>query len=290
MEQYNLIKEIGRGTFGVTFLGIDKRTGQKVAVKAIDVQKSTELGGDLIAIQDEIETLTYLAKDHKEGSKYLAKYYTSYKGYLDGIETIFIISEYIDGTDLIEFMQSYPLGGIPTNVLWPVFTQLLLGLKYIHDNDYAHRDIKPENILITKNGEIKYIDFGLACLRKCRRDVCHNTCRTRGGTQLYTPPEFYKGKYKITLETEKAHDIWSLGVVMHELTFGFYNFPFDPSGTQYQIEQNIAKAPIFMYTYQGDDGRTLAYLKQILINDLRRRPTIGQCLYLLLDRVLAKIY
>jgi maternal embryonic leucine zipper kinase len=291
MEQYSLIRELGRGNFGITFLGIDKNTGQNVAIKAINIQESSKRGADLTAIHDEIDTLTYLASDHKEGSKYLAKYYTSFTSHLDGVQTIFIISEYIEGTDLYGFISKYPPAKIPVDLLWPVFTQLLLGLKYIHSNDYAHRDIKPENILITKTGEIKYIDFGLACLRKCRRDLCKNTCKSRGGTYLYSPPEFYKGDYIITLDTEKAHDIWSLGVVMHELTFGKYKFPFNvTTSSKYQIEQNIAKAPIFMYEYQDDDGRTLSYLKEILINDLRKRPTVGQALYLLLDRIFAKFF
>lgn len=289
MEQYQLIKELGRGAFGVTFLAINRSTGQKVAVKAIDIQKSTERGGDLRLIQDEIETLKYLASDHKAGSKYLAKYYDTFKGHLDDIETIFIVSEYIDGQDLYGFLNTFPRG-IPSNILWPIFTQLLLGLKYIHDNGYAHRDLKPENILITKNNEIKYIDFGLACLQKCRQEACENTCTTQSGTVLYTPPEFYKGDYRITLDTEKAHDIWSLGVVMYELTFGKEKYPFEITNGTSQLGQNIAQAPIFRYQYRGDDGRTLIYLKQMLINNINRRPTVGQCLYLLLDQILAKIW
>lgn len=292
MERYKLIKEIGRGFFGITFLGVDNKTAKKVAIKVINVKKSTEAGVNISMIHDEIETLKFLASNNdKEGAKYLAKYYDSFTAYLDGEKTVFIVSEYIDGSDLYGYMDLYPQGKIPTNVLWPLFTQLLLGLKYIHDNQYAHRDIKPENILITKSGHIKYIDFGLACLSKCRYDNCQNTCKGKCGTVLYTPPEFYQGAYNINLNTEKAHDIWSLGILMHELTFGKNHFPFDSQVVnKYQIQKNIALAPTFYYRYSGDDGRTLHYLKSILINDYNKRPTIGQAMYLFLDQIMSDIY
>ena len=59
------------------------------------------------------------------------------------------------------------------NIRWPLYSQSLLGLKYIHDNGCAHRDIKPENILITKNMKSSNISiFGLSCLNKCKLDLC----------------------------------------------------------------------------------------------------------------------
>jgi serine/threonine protein kinase len=102
--------------------------------------------------------------------EYLACYYESFIGRLNGIETIFIVSGFIEGGSLTDFIKRYG-GNVPVNFLWPVMLQLILGLKYIHSKNYSRRDIKPDNILITRDYTIKYIDFGLACLSKCREQV-----------------------------------------------------------------------------------------------------------------------
>lgn len=290
---YNLTNELGRGTFGVTYLADDLIRRKKVAVKTIDIEKSRKLGVSALTIKEEIETLRNLT-----GTKcpdYLACYYESFEGSFQGIQTIFIVSEYIEGGSLTEFVRNNG-GKLQVSFLWPLMLQLILGLKYIHKNNYAHRDIKPDNILITQDYTIKYIDFGLACLARCRESDCTNTCKGRGGTLLYMPPEFFNGTQENSLRASKAHDVWSLTMVFFELINGLYRFPYslqDQQGrrlNQQEIKRNITMAPQFSSAYSLDDGRTNNFIDNITVNDWRRRPTIIEIKRFFVHTVLAKVY
>ena len=94
------------------------------------------------------------------------------------------------------------------NQLLDWLTQIGLGLKHIHDRKVIHRDLKPGNVFLSKTGFIKLGDFGIA-------RVLSNTiekAQTMVGTPYYIAPETVKGRpysYKV--------DIWSLGIIMHEL-------------------------------------------------------------------------
>ncbi len=280
---YELIKELGRGTYGVTFLGNDNN-GIKVAIKTINIKKSEKLGADIKSINEEIDTLKLLSKGNY--AKYVAHYRDSFINTLDEEPTVFIISEYIDGGSLSNMLNE---GNIITSYLWPIMLQLLLGLKYIHAQGYAHRDIKPDNILITENFNIKYIDFGLACLQKCRLNTCHNICEGRGGTLFYMPPEYFNGsKIDYSLEESKSHDIWSLAIIFFELCNGKFHYPFniynsdisrmstniDPILSDKKIMEQIARSPIYVSNYTLDDGRSDIFIDSLLINDWKKRPTI----------------
>lgn len=281
IRNYELLKELGRGSFGVTFLGRNTKTGQKVAVKTINISESSRKNVGLASILEEINTLKDLTGTGN-CYEYIACYFDSFRDFLNGQDTIFIISEYIDGIDLGKFMEINK-DGLDPGFLWPIMLQLILGLKYIHSRDYAHRDIKPENILITRDFKIKYIDFGLACMQKCR---------SGSGTLFYMPPEFFNGTSENSMKASQAHDIWSLGVVFFNLTNGYQHFPFD---TKYldenHIMKNISSSPKYTAVYNfDDDHRTENFVNRILINDWVKRPKITYILSDLLKNVLAKVW
>src|SRR5579883_2474587 len=92
---YDISRVLGRGSFGVTYLGTEKGTGRQVAIKTIDINKSIKSGANLSKIQDEIDSIERLSKG--EGKRYVSEYYDSFQGMFNGVDTIFIISEFIDG-------------------------------------------------------------------------------------------------------------------------------------------------------------------------------------------------
>ena len=93
-----------------------------------------------------------------------------------------------------------------------IFKSLLLAISYCHEKDVVHRDIKPENIMITSDHEIKFVDFGLASIKKSKNAL---KCV---GTLYYMAPEVFRGNY------DEKCDMWSLGVLLYVLLSGYLPF------------------------------------------------------------------
>ena len=106
IRNYELGQELGRGTFGVTYLADDIVNKRRVAIKTIDIEKSKQLGASMNSIQEEISTLRDI--NGNKCNKYMACYYESFIGDLRGIPSVFIVSEYIEGGSLTAFIQKYP--------------------------------------------------------------------------------------------------------------------------------------------------------------------------------------
>jgi serine/threonine protein kinase len=280
MERFQLIKELGRGNFGVTYLAYDKKLKTEVAVKAIDIKDVP--GHDINAIQKEINILKKLSSK-PNCKRYIVCYIDSFETTFHNKPTAMIVSEYIKGISLTYIIEHSRNELIPT-VIWPLFLQLIVGLRQIHDFNYAHRDIKPENILMTDDNVIKYIDFGLSCFDDCTYPV---------GTPVYFPPEYYLGISENSLAAAQAHDIWSLGVVFYQMANGKYPFQFDEKDqffTQEQLAQNITSAvqPPFFSKYKQDDGRTDILIHSMLIKNWKQRPNIEACVALFYDLISSK--
>lgn len=86
----------------------------------------------------------------------------------------------------------------------------------MHSQGVVHRDIKPENIMISMDGEIKLIDFGLS-----KRQDGNNKLKTIAGTPYYMAPEVLNGVY------DSKVDIWSLGVLLYVFMSGYLPFQGD---------------------------------------------------------------
>lgn len=290
---YNIGIVLGTGTFGVTYLADDNFNKQKVAVKMIDIAKSSLHGEDIESIKQEIETLSVLSTD--PFSKYVVRYLNSFEQKIDVVMNlgngsylgtgsyVGIVTEYIAGKSLKEKIQRRNFVYKP-KFLVPLYLQLLLGLKFIHEKGYAHRDIKPGNIMVTSDNTIKYIDFGIACMEQIRPE--QRKCFGMVGTPQYMPPEYFNINHKDSLVASQAHDMWSLGVVMFQMANGFNSFPFVASknidGNLANLDfkdlrLNIARAPYIPSKYKHD-SRIDDYLHFLNVNDWRLRPTIHDAL------------
>lgn len=291
IKNYEFQQELGRGAFGRTYLAYDTGLKRYVAIKAI-VKEG--IGVNIEEVNLEIEILQELSRDNP---KYMVHYYDNFDEELDFEPTKFIVTEYIEGVSLSSFIKSNP-GTLPKSYLWPIMTQLLLGLKAIHDKGYAHRDIKPDNILIKANYEIKYIDFGVACYERHRNFLAGiNTCKGKYGTGAYMPPEYYTETNKPGLVYAKAHDIWSLAVVFYLLAQGPNEFPYitkNPNGTDVSektFEQNVVLAPQTVFHYQFDVGnRTKNFVENLLITDPLLRPNIDTVLNRFTSNILLQVW
>lgn len=150
---YDLMHELGRGSFATVKMAMSRANGLPYAVKLIDRKKMKLDGeGTKSAFIREIAILDNLR--HSNICQLVESFQTD--------EEIALVLEYVDGGDLLDYIISHE--GLEESVAQRFTYQLMKALKYIHDNNVAHRDLKPENILLTKDDPpmVKIADFGLA--------------------------------------------------------------------------------------------------------------------------------
>ncbi len=137
-----------------------------------------------------------------------------------------LIMEFVDGRGLDE-MIGQDVGPIPWEKALPLFTQILDGIGYAHSKGIVHRDIKPANILISKDGQVKVTDLGIA-------KIAGQQGMTRTGTQMgtlyYEAPEQIKG----AKDVDNRSDIYALGMTLYEMLAG--RLPFETGGATSEFE------------------------------------------------------
>lgn len=230
------MKKLGEGGYGKVFITKNYKTGKDIVIKLID--RNNE---DARIFDDETEILEYLKSE-------CDKYIICYLGkYIDKNFYYIITENDQEYISLDEYIKKNKR--IDKNKIKIIINNLIRGLKKIHMLGIAHRDIKPYNIVINPYTlDIKYIDFGLSCLKY--------TCKLPYivGTPLYKAPEL-SSYYKNSLSNNRKTDIWSLGLTIFELIYGTnYFLVLDESEEldedvieifyQYLYEKNIKSLPI----------------------------------------------
>ena len=140
----------------------------------------------------------------------------------EGVDRDFIVMEYVDGSSLDRILEDGPL---PPGRALHLVVQVADGLSAAHEAGIVHRDLKPANIMVTRKGEVKIVDFGLAKLTEPRTDVSESAptrsagLRTEEGTVLgtaaYMSPEQAEGN-----PVDVRSDVFSFGSVLYEMLTG----------------------------------------------------------------------
>jgi serine/threonine protein kinase len=253
-----LLKLIGSGGMGKVFLAsrTDKEFRKTVAVKLVNPLWNDEEKSHTFRRERQI-----LAKlEHPNIARLLDGGTTKDK-------VSFLVMEYVDGVPITEFCRNKCK---TTNQRLKIFLKVCEAVEFAHQHLIIHRDLKPNNILVTRDGTVKLLDFGVAkLLQPDLLDVSSNfTLGTNVLTPNYASPEQLKGE---TITT--ASDVYSLGVLLYELLSG--NRPYDlkdkslpeilriiseemppkPSDTEIQMRHGIART-------NTSRGTVLAYRAQ----------------------------
>jgi serine/threonine protein kinase/tetratricopeptide (TPR) repeat protein/TolB-like protein len=202
---YRIIREIGQGGMAVVYLAerADDQYRKRVAIKML--KPGTKKDEILRRFRNERQALAAL--DHPSIVRLLDGGSTE-----DGLP--YLIMEYVDGVRIDEYCDSHRLS---INERLQLFRTVCLAVQYAHETLVIHRDLKPSNILITKEGVVRLLDFGIAKVLNPQWSPDRTLTRTdwRPMTPEYASPEQSRGA-----PVTKATDIYSLGVLLYELLTG----------------------------------------------------------------------
>ncbi|TCN24109.1 protein kinase domain-containing protein [Mesobacillus foraminis] len=201
-DRYEILKEIGRGGMSVVYLAMDNRLNKSLVVK--DIRKRANSNNELLINSLVVEANMLKRLDHGA----LPRIYDI----IDSAGDIYVVMDYIEGESLKEKLKRE--GKIAADEVIDWARQLSHVLGYLHSrkpNPIIYRDMKPDNVMLTPEGKIKLIDFGIA--REYKTDTSSDT--TNLGTKGYAAPEQLSGK-----QTDARTDIYSLGVTLYHLVTG----------------------------------------------------------------------
>ncbi|HEX3280134.1 MAG TPA: serine/threonine-protein kinase [Pyrinomonadaceae bacterium] len=203
--QYRVLNELGRGGMGVVYLAErEDQFHQRVAIKLVKRGLDTE---DILRrFRNERQILASL--NHPNIAKIFDGGMTD-----DGLP--YFVMEYIEGSSLLRYCDQHEL---LTNERLRLFRRICAAVHHAHQNLIIHRDLKPSNIMVTSEGMVKLLDFGVAKLLAAENGDGAPT-QTQAAAQVLTPeyasPEQIRGQHVTT-----STDVYSLGVVLYELLTG----------------------------------------------------------------------
>ena len=224
LKHYKVLSVIGEGGMALVYKSRDERNSDIVALKVLKRGETVDQ-----------ENLQRFLKEFKTGSKLnhpnIMQVYEI--GEVDG--TYFIAMEYINGSSLQEILDEK--GRLSAEGTLKIGIQVAKALEFAFSQRIIHRDIKPENILISREGEVKITDLGLA--KELKRYVSVNITKTGEGigTLHYMSPE----QVENTRDVDQRADIYSLGATLYECLCG--QPPFDEVGVWKFVEAINEKPP-----------------------------------------------
>ncbi|KQS39326.1 uncharacterized protein Dere_GG17493, isoform D [Drosophila erecta] len=247
-QRFDIIKKLGQGTYGKVQLGINKETGQEVAIKTIKKCK-IEAEADLVRIRREVQIMS---------SVYHPNIIHIYEVF-ENREKMVLVMEFAAGGELYDYLSERKV--LTEEEARRIFRQVATAVYYCHKHKICHRDLKLENILLDEKGNAKIADFGLSNVFDDQR-LLGTFC----GSPLYASPEIVEG----TPYQGPEVDCWSLGVLLYTLVYG--SMPFDGSNFKRLVKQ-ISQGD---YYEPRKPSRASTLIRDMLTVCPRKRASIEQ--------------
>jgi len=252
IKDYKIVDEIGTGGMGKVYKAVHPDLKTHVILKELS-KPSRDFSQ---RFKREATIMTSLRHDN---IAYFNDYF-SWEG------NMYIVMEYIDGIPLSELIQKR--NKIDPHIVLLIMHEVARGLEYAHGKGVLHRDLKPQNILISKRGEVKIIDFGIASFREQAEesDATKLELTRTGmvmGTPAYMSPEHLSDMKKVT----ERSDIYSLGIIMYEMLTG--ERPYDDTFSTQAFTARMKQ----QYITPGNISKDIpAFFNRIIRHCLRANP------------------
>jgi len=271
---YEVIAAIGAGGMGEVYRARDTRLGRDVAIKTLPELTA----GDperLARLDREAQLLAALNHPHI-GAIY---------GLEDSPSGKFLVLELVDGESLAERLARD--GTLPVAEALRIATQIIDALEAAHDKGIIHRDLKPGNIMLTADGQVKVLDFGLARAMEAASPSGVSNSPTLSlaatqagmilGTAAYMSPEQAKGRV-----ADKRSDVWAFGCVLYEMLTG--KRAFEGEDVSDTLASILKGEPDWSAIPADVPGNIRTILRRCLTRDRKGRiPDISVVRYLLLE-------
>uniref|UniRef100_A0A8C1BTZ1 non-specific serine/threonine protein kinase n=3 Tax=Cyprinus carpio carpio TaxID=630221 RepID=A0A8C1BTZ1_CYPCA len=260
-DTWEIIETIGKGTYGKVYKVLNRVDGSKAAVKILD---------PIHDIDEEIEAEYNILKalsDHPNVVKFFGMFYK--KDVKNG-DQLWLVLELCNGGSVTDLAKGMLKRGdrMEEPVIAYILHEALMGLQHLHINKTIHRDVKGNNILLTTEGGIKLVDFGVSAQltnTRLRRN-------TSVGTPFWMAPEVIACEQQLDSTYDERCDVWSLGITAIELGDGdppladlhpmraLFKIPRNPPPTLHQPE---------LWSNDFND-----FLCKCLIKDFELRPSV----------------
>uniref|UniRef100_A0A2K5S066 Myosin-IIIa n=1 Tax=Cebus imitator TaxID=2715852 RepID=A0A2K5S066_CEBIM len=264
-DTWEITDTIGKGTYGKVFKVLNKKNGQKAAVKILD---------PIHDIDEEIEAEYNILKslsDHPNVVRFYGIYFKKDK--VNG-DKLWLVLELCNGGSVTDLVKGFLKRGerMSEPLIAYILHEALMGLQHLHNNKTIHRDVKGNNILLTTEGGVKLVDFGVSAQLTSTR----HRRNTSVGTPFWMAPEVIACEQQLDTTYDARCDTWSLGITAIELGDGdppladlhpmraLFKIPRNPPPKLRQPE---------LWSAEFND-----FISKCLTKDYEKRPTVSDLL------------
>uniref|UniRef100_A0A8C5F8Q8 non-specific serine/threonine protein kinase n=1 Tax=Gadus morhua TaxID=8049 RepID=A0A8C5F8Q8_GADMO len=262
-DTWDIVETIGKGTYGKVYKVLNKQDGSKAAVKILDPIHVSDIDEEIEAEYNILKALS----DHANVVKFYGMFYK--KDAKCG-DQLWLVLELCNGGSVTDLSKGMLKRGerIEESIIAYILHEALMGLLHLHVNKTIHRDVKGNNILLTTQGGVKLVDFGVSAQltnTRLRRN-------TSVGTPFWMAPEVIACEQQLDTTYDARCDVWSLGITAIELGDGdpplsdlhpmraLFKIPRNPPPTLHQPE---------LWTGIFND-----FICKCLIKDFELRPNV----------------
>lgn len=204
--QYKVIGELARGGMGVVYRAVHPGLRRQVVIKKLTMKANN-------IVVERFKREAQILLDMK--TPYIVHLYDYF---VEG-NFHYIVLEYVDGMSLDKLIRKQGYLSCQTAML--IFRDALRALQFAHDHGVIHRDIKPANILMSRHGDIKLADFGIASADIDGEESTLTQTGVALGTPSYMPPEQFSASHTV----DQRADIYAMGVMLYEMVTGSKPYP-----------------------------------------------------------------